>query len=482
MSIPASSMPASALDDILESGVIISSDTPEYNRISPLFRATDATSNPSLVLAAVSKPEYTHLVDNAIRFVESSGAVGSGDVEAKTQLALDYLLVQVGVEILKRVPGRVSVSVDPRLAYEYDAIIAKAKSLIRIFQTEFQIPSFRVLIKIPATYPGILAAQTLESSTNPTPIHTNMTLVFGTVQAIACAQAGVSVISPFIGRVKDWWVKHEAELKSQPSSRPNVPTPPPFVTDGFISDLPLSLHPGITMVRDIRRLYQRLGYDKTQVMAAGFRIVDEIVEICKDGPENGPDLVTLPPDLLEGLIERESRKPLEKDEDGVVVEREDSEGDQREEPRYVSPSPTATRLLVKDPTEPDEFLRVRDNGETPSDNDPFSGAYFEALRRERVAFDKVPEGLLKFSADARVLESQVRSKIIERMQVKVEATTGISEDKSGTKPHTEYSGWPWTSNSQSAIQWWWILGVGVATLTISLSWLDRASFGRQLRV
>ncbi|KAG6830970.1 hypothetical protein H0H93_013885, partial [Arthromyces matolae] len=231
-------MSLNALDALKESGITIASDTGEYLKIGEFF-PQDATTNPSLVYAAISKPQYAHLTEAAVRYALSRG----GSLESQTELASDYLLVQLGIQILDIIPGRVSASVDPRLANDKDAIIRKSRNLISLFE-ELGYHRDRVLIKIPATYSGILACQILETPppsesitiTNK-PIHTNATLIFGLVQALACAQAGVSVISPFIGRVKDWWSAQYTRLH-------NGEAPPPVS--------PLSEHPGIQLVRNIR--------------------------------------------------------------------------------------------------------------------------------------------------------------------------------------------------------------------------------------
>ncbi|KAJ6631057.1 hypothetical protein B0H10DRAFT_1773741 [Mycena sp. CBHHK59/15] len=285
-----------ALQALRNSGICISSDTAEYHRQWPPSSSepnlanfnskkkeierfkpelSDATTNPSLVLAAVYKQGYVDIVHDAVQFARLG--LPSTSVKEITALAMDRLLVQVGVRISEIVPGRVSVSVDPALL-----MIARHDPqgeflhLVALLE-ELNIPRHRILIKIPATYAGIRAAQVLEHPSSGEPIHTNMTLIFGRVQAIACAQAGVSVISPFIGRVKDWW---DAE--------------------GADASTPLSQHPGILLVQDIRSTYSALG-TKTQIMAAGFRAVAEIVELGKYGVAGGPDIVTLPPHLLDGL-------------------------------------------------------------------------------------------------------------------------------------------------------------------------------------
>ncbi|TFK36238.1 hypothetical protein BDQ12DRAFT_687072 [Crucibulum laeve] len=342
-----------ALESVRRSGITIASDGAEYLKIGE-FNPVDATTNPSLVATAVAKPEYAHLFDEAIRYAQQR--LPGGTIEEKTDLVLDFLLVQVGVQILNIIPGRVSVSVDPRLGYDYDAIVKKGKSLIALFE-ECSIPRSRVLVKIPATYAGIRAAHTLETSVNP--IHTNLTLIFSLSQAIACAQAGVAVISPFVGRVKDWWAARA-------------------IRDGISEEFheqPLSEHPGIILVHHIRAAYTAYGY-KTEVMAAGFRKPEEIIQLGRAGPRGGADIVTLPPDLLDGLRNLEGEEDLS----GAFQLQVET----RPEPHYFSSS-----------------------GHTAEAETAFDLASVE----EGIALDKVPEGLAKFSADAVILEGRVRAQL-----------------------------------------------------------------------
>ncbi|KAJ7487812.1 hypothetical protein FB451DRAFT_727654 [Mycena latifolia] len=350
-------MSTTALQALCDSGIRISSDTAEYHQI-PEFKAylSDATTNPSLVLAAVSKPEYAEIVHGAVQFAR--GRLPAASVKDLTVLAMDRALVQVGVEISKIVPGRVSVSVDPRIANDAQAMIRKGQALVSLLE-ELDVPRTRVLIKIPATYEGIVAAQVLEhpAASAEAPIHTNLTLIFGRVQALACAQAGVAVISPFIGRVKDWWDAQGASA-----------------TD-------LAAHPGIVLVRDIRTAYAARGYaERTQIMAAGFRAVDEIVELGKYGQKGGPDVVTLPPHLLDGLRARQNLSPPLEFDPGAV-----------------------------DVAAPVYFGGV--------DAVQGASAYAQDIQREMIAAVKVPEGLAKFSADAQILEDLVKRAVIDSTEV-----------------------------------------------------------------
>ena len=264
----------------------------------------------------------------------------------------------------------------PHLSHLTNHLTAQAKSLTSLFNSlSPPIPPSRFLIKIPATYPGILAAHTLESLPS-SPIHTNLTLVFGRVQAVACAQAGVSVVSPFVGRVKDWW-----DARAHLDLDDVGIIPDANVDDGEKRKKPaIETHPGLKLLRDIRKAYTQLG-TKTQIMAAGFRSVDELVEVGRYGSKGGPDLVTLPPELLDGLRSRKGR--------GI-----NSTADSTPSTLPTTPTPTSTTISPYfDPASPD----------------PEGTLFQNALKEEGgIALDKVPEGLEKFSKDARKLEERVR--------------------------------------------------------------------------
>nr|GAT58830.1 transaldolase [Mycena chlorophos] len=387
----------SALQALRAFGVRVASDTAEYEQIREFAsdgHLTDATTNPSLVFAAVSKPQYAHLVDDAVEYARRRG--GSEVV------AMDRLVALVSAQIASIIPGRVSVSADPRLAYNTDALIAKAHSLIRNMN-ELGVPSLRILIKIPATYEGILAAQQLERETDeaihtnmtlvfgrvqaeacaqagvalgvPTSrilikipatyegilaaqqleretdqaIHTNMTLVFGRVQAEACAQAGVAVISPFIGRVKDFW---DAVGVTAPTTE-------------------VAKHPGIKLVRTIRGSYDAQGV-RTEILAAGFRVPEEVIELGAGGREAGPDAVTIPPSLIAPLLARQQKQP------------------RRNIPVHVESHPT-------------QYFGagVEDGAEL----------YARDIAAEQIAAFKVPEGLAKFSVDAQAMEDMLKRRL-----------------------------------------------------------------------
>jgi len=182
--------------DQLKNFTTVVADTGDFETISE-YKPTDATTNPSLILAASQKPQYAKLIDEAIAYGKSKGS----DLESRTEWAMDKLLVNFGVEILKIIPGRVSTEVDAKLSFDKEATIAKATRLISLYK-EVGIASDRILIKIASTWEGIQAAKELESQHG---IHCNLTLLFSFPQAVACAEAGVTLISPFVGRILDWY-------------------------------------------------------------------------------------------------------------------------------------------------------------------------------------------------------------------------------------------------------------------------------------
>lgn len=278
-----------------------------------------------------------------------------------------------------------SISVDPRLGFSYEATLKKSRSLIALVE-ELHIPRSRVLIKIPATSAGIRAAHTLESKDG---IHTNMTLIFSLVQALACAQAGVSVISPFIGRVKDWWAARAVEAGN------------PHGLDGQ----PLSEHPGIKLVHRIRAAYSKFGY-RTQVMAAGFRKPEEIIEVSRAGRHGGVDLVTLPPDLLDGLRCLDGKRNLG---------------------RAFTPSTDVTDSL---PVIAPVYFTA--DGSTEEGLDLFK----RDSETEAISMDKVPEGLTKFSADTDKLEEMVKNMV--KAEVKVESFKSSTSSASVARNRNEH--------------------------------------------
>src|SRR5256714_8380119 len=233
---------------------LVVADTGDIDAVAR-WKPQDATTNPSLLLTSAEDPRYQPLVDKAIRQAD-------GDIYA----AMDALFVQFGVRILKHVAGRVSTEVDARLSFDSDKSIEKAKRLIALYEKE-GVARERVLIKLAATWEGIRAAEKLEREA----IHCNMTLLFSFAQAVACAEAGVTLISPFVGRIYDW---HKQARK--------------------VDDIPLEEDPGVASVTRIYNYYKKHGY-KTQVMGASFRKTGQIVALA------GCDLLTIAPDLLDKL-------------------------------------------------------------------------------------------------------------------------------------------------------------------------------------
>ena len=234
------------------------------------FRPQDATTNPSLLLKAAQQPQYRALVEAALadadRALLRQGSGGQAAADAKrTEAFMDRLAVNFGREILKIVPGRVSTEVDARLSFDTAGSIAKARELIGLYERA-GIDRERILIKLGSTWEGIRAAAELERER----IHCNMTLLFSFAQAVACAEAGVTLISPFVGRIYDYYKKERG------------------------ADIPAADDPGVQSVTRIYNYYKKYGY-KTQVMGASFRKVEQIIDLA------GCDLLTISPDLLEAL-------------------------------------------------------------------------------------------------------------------------------------------------------------------------------------
>jgi transaldolase len=243
----------SQLESLAKHSLVVA-DTGDIEAVAR-WKPQDATTNPSLLLASAEDPRYRRLVDAAI-----SGA--RGDVA----LAMDNLFVQFGREILKYVAGRVSTEVDARLSFDLEGSIARARRLIALYEKQ-GVSRERVLIKLASTWEGIRAAERLEREG----IHCNMTLLFSFAQAVACADAGVTLISPFVGRIYDW---HRQARK--------------------VDDIPLEDDPGVASVVRIYNYYKKFGYP-TQVMGASFRKTGQILALA------GCDLLTIAPDLLQKL-------------------------------------------------------------------------------------------------------------------------------------------------------------------------------------
>jgi transaldolase len=254
---------ANLLDQLATMTVVVA-DTGDIDAIRQ-FTPQDATTNPSLILAAAQISAYQDLIDRSLQ--ESRQLLGpEASAEDVVAEALDEISVTFGKEILRIVPGRVSTEVDARLSYNTEATIAKARKLISLYN-QAGISNSRVLIKIASTWEGIRAAEKLEQEG----IHCNLTLLFGFAQAVACAEAGVTLISPFVGRILDWHKKK--------SGRDHYPGPE---------------DPGVISVTKIFHYFKTYNY-KTEVMGASFRNVEEIIELA------GCDLLTISPALMEQL-------------------------------------------------------------------------------------------------------------------------------------------------------------------------------------
>ena len=248
------------LDGLKEFSVIVA-DTGDFASIRK-YQPRDATTNPSLLLKAAQMPEYAEIVNRAIADAKAESAGGRGTLD----IAMDKLSVAFGLEILKIVPNRVSTEVDARLSFDTAATIAKAHSLIGRYE-KAGLSRERILIKIAATWEGIQAARQLRQDK----INCNLTLLFSFAQAVACAEAEVKLISPFVGRILDWHKKAAGR-----------------------NDYPPAEDPGVVSVTKIFNYYKKFGH-QTEVMGASFRNVAEILELA------GCDLLTISPNLLDEM-------------------------------------------------------------------------------------------------------------------------------------------------------------------------------------
>ncbi|XP_032512164.2 probable transaldolase [Danaus plexippus] len=315
----------SALDQLKQFSTVVA-DTGDFEAMKA-YKPTDATTNPSLILSAAGMEQYQHLLDKAIKYGMDCG----GNLEEQLSEVMDMLSVLFGCEILKIIPGRVSVEVDARLSFDKDASMAKAIKLIGMF-AEQGIKKERILIKLASTWEGIQAARELEKKHG---IHCNLTLLFSMCQAIACAEANVTLISPFVGRILDWYVEH-TKLTYEPKD-----------------------DPGVLSVSRVYNYYKKFGY-KTQVMGASFRNTGEIKELA------GCDLLTISPKLLQELAN--SEQPLKK----------------------VLDSKTAAQCDIKKISLTEAQFRWQ-------------------LNEDQMATDKLSDGIRKFAADGRKLESLIKS-------------------------------------------------------------------------
>ncbi|XP_078538937.1 transaldolase [Lissotriton helveticus] len=260
-------MEESVLDQLKKYTVVVA-DTGDFNAIDE-YKPQDATTNPSLILAAAQMKDYQKLVDDAIEY----GKMKGGSDDEKITNTVDKLFVLFGVEILKKIPGRVSTEVDARLSFDTEGMIKRARALIKLYK-EAGIDKERILIKLSSTWEGIQAGKILEKEHG---IHCNMTLLFSFAQAVACAEAGVTLISPFVGRILDWHVANSGKTTYEPSE-----------------------DPGVQSVTAIYNYYKKHGY-KTIVMGASFRNIGEIKALA------GCDYLTISPKLLGELSKDDSK-------------------------------------------------------------------------------------------------------------------------------------------------------------------------------
>lgn len=268
-------MARNLLEQLKEMTVVVA-DTGDIQAIET-FKPRDATTNPSLITAAAQMPQYQGIVDDTLKGARATLGADANAAQVVT-LAFDRLAVSFGLKILEIISGRVSTEVDARLSFDTDATVAKGREIIAQYK-EKGISTDRVLIKIAATWEGIQAAAILEKEG----IHCNLTLLFGLHQAIACAENGITLISPFVGRILDWY-KKDTGRDSYPSAE----------------------DPGVVSVTEIYNYYKKFDH-KTEVMGASFRNVGEITELA------GSDLLTIAPSLLAELQATEGELPRKLD-------------------------------------------------------------------------------------------------------------------------------------------------------------------------
>ena len=270
----------SSLLEQLRAVTTVVADTGELPAIKA-FKPEDATTNPSLILKAVTTPEYAALLDSIV----TSARAFSADLAMQVEDAADRLIVAIGCEVLKHVPGRISTEVDARLSFDTTATIEKARKLIGLY--EYQgIPRSRVLIKIASTWEGIRAAEQLEKEG----INCNLTLLFSFAQARACAEAGAYLISPFVGRILDWYKAKTGESYTAEND------------------------PGVKSVKAIYQYYKQHGYN-TVVMGASFRSAEEVLALA------GCDRLTISPNLLQDLEAQSGALVRQLADDGLRLPR-----------------------------------------------------------------------------------------------------------------------------------------------------------------
>ncbi|MDP8033266.1 transaldolase [Pasteurella atlantica] len=270
----------SQLDNLREMTVVVA-DTGDIEAIK-MYQPEDATTNPSLILSASALPQYAPLIDDAVAYAKAQ----SDDKAQQLIDAEDKLAVNIGLEILKVVKGRISTEVDARLSYDTQKTIEKARKLIRLYN-EAGISNDRILIKVASTWQGIKAAEVLEKEG----INCNLTLLFSQAQARACAEAGAYLISPFVGRILDWYKANSDQKEYTPAE-----------------------DPGVVSVTSIYNYYKEHGYN-TVVMGASFRNIGEITELA------GCDRLTIAPGLLKELSEANAQLPRKLEYKGEIKAR-----------------------------------------------------------------------------------------------------------------------------------------------------------------
>jgi len=268
---------STSLDQLKAAGTTVVSDSGDFASIGK-YKPQDATTNPSLILAASKKPEYAKLIDVAVEYGKDHGE----NLDEKVDAALDRLLVEFGKEILSIVPGKVSTEVDARFSFTTQGSVEKALHIIELYKS-IGIDKSRVLIKIASTWEGIQAARILQ---NEHGVNCNLTLLFSKVQAIAGAEAGAFLISPFVGRILDWYKAKTGKTYTAEED------------------------PGVASVKSIFDYYKKFGY-KTIVMGASFRSIGEITELA------GCDYLTIAPNLLEQLMASNAPVPKKLDAAGA---------------------------------------------------------------------------------------------------------------------------------------------------------------------
>jgi len=302
-------------------------DTGDFESMKQ-YKPVDATTNPSLIFAAAQKDDYVHLVDRAITIGKQKGS----STEEQLSESMDILVVAFGLEILKIVPRRVSTEVDARLSFDTGKSIEKARKLISLYEGH-GISRNKILIKIASTWEGVMAAQELEKEG----IHCNLTLLFSMAQAIACAEAGVKLISPFVGRIYDWHRKERG-----------------------VDYIPGKEDPGVHSVHSIFHYYKKFGY-KTEIMGASFRNTEEIIELT------GCDLLTISPKLLgelentEGVLVRklDAGESAGKDMEKIKLDQQDFRWMHNEDPMAVEKLADGIRRFTADMIRLEAFMGAR---------------------------------------------------------------------------------------------------------------------------